>query len=60
MTEGWLSHYGRALKAMEAVERVRAMCLTELSGRHVEGALQDGDGGPALARDVLAALDGAA
>jgi hypothetical protein len=23
MTEGWLSHYGRALKALEAVEAVR-------------------------------------
>jgi hypothetical protein len=40
----------------EAILKVRRMCEAMLAGRHVEGALADGDEGPWLARKVLTAL----
>lgn len=40
----------------EAILKVRRMCEGMLAGRHVEGALADGDQGPWLAREVLTTL----
>ena len=48
MTE--LQEYGAVLRAL------RVDCELEMADRDVEGALTDGDGGPALAQQVLASL----